>query len=190
MPEDQTLETYRALRDTIKHVTGDEPVRSVLFVDVDRGSQSVVAKRVARTFQDANDRCVLIDANLRDGAGGSVGLSDLIVDPNRDISADSVDGLARIGPGSVANPDLLASRDFEPALARIVEQHDYAIVTCNGYPASGDAVAIGPVVDAVILVISAGVTGREPAIRARDALERVGARILGMVVIERPRRWF
>lgn len=190
MADERTLETYRSLRDTIKHVGGDEPIRSVLVVDVDRKTPSAVARRLAEAFQGSNERCVLIHTNLRSPASETWGLSDLIVNPEAKLDFDDSAGPTEVGPGTVPNPDLISSRSFEPALHRIMEPFDYAIVTCDGYPASGDAIAVGPAVDAAIFVISAGVTGREPAIRVRDALERVGTRILGMVMVERPRRWF
>jgi len=190
MADARTVETYRSLRETVKHAPGAEPIKSVLIVDVDRKSPSEVARRLAAAFGVAGDNCVLIDANFRAAGGDASGLSDLIRDPDTAREFEAIDGLTIVGAGTAAEPDLLSSRSFSTTLAAIVEQYDYAIVTCDGYPASADAIALGPLVDAVILVISAGVTGREPAIRARDALDRVGARILGMVVVERPRRWF
>jgi len=185
-----TLETYRSLRDTIKNATGDKPLRSILIVDVDRKSPSDVAVQLAEAFSDAGERCALIETNFRNSDGQKPGLSDMLSESGATYKPGESDGLIEIGPGTVGNPDLLASKSFPTVLVDLVSQFDYAILTCDGYPGSGDAIAVGPAVDAVILVISAGVTGREPAIRARDALERVGARILGMVMIERPRRWF
>ena len=190
MADPRSVETYRSLRETIKHAAGEKPLASVLLVDVDRKGPSEVARRLAEVFGVARERCVLIDTNFRNPSDGEPGLSDLTLDPTTQLDLALTDGLAVVRAGTAGNPDLLSSKSFPGALASIVEQFDYAIVACDGYPASADALAVGPLVDAVILVISAGVTGREPAIQARDALERLGVRILGMVMIERPRRWF
>ena len=191
MAKSDTVETYRSLRETIKHAAGESLVRTVLIVDIDREEPSPVALELARAFGAAGDRCALIDTNLRQTNGLEPGLAELMADSSFDLAMLPVaDGLTVMGPGGAGNPDLLSTPAFREALASVRESFDYAILTCDAFPATGDAIAIAPEVDAAILVISAGVTRREPAIQARDALERVGARILGMVMIERPRRWF
>jgi Mrp family chromosome partitioning ATPase len=186
----KTVETYRALRGTIKHAAGDAPIKSVLIVDVDRKYPSEVASRLAESFSLAHERCVLADTNFRNSVPDTPGLSDLVIYADTDLALDDEPYLTTIGPGTIHDPDLLSTDAFRTSLTGVVQRFDYAIVTSAGFPEYGDAIAVGPLVDAVILVISAGVTGREQAIQARDALERVGARILGMVMIERPRRWF
>lgn len=190
MADTDTLETFRSLRETIKHAEGGDPIRSVLVVDVDRKAPSRVAERLADAFFLAGDRCAFIDANFRAAGSGEMGLADLVRDPEATIEFKDGEGPTFVGAGNGADPDLLSSKTFPGALGGIIEQFDYAVVTCDRFPASSDAIALGPLVDAVILVISAGVTDRGAAIQARDSLERVGARILGMVMVERPRRWF
>ncbi len=190
MADAKTVEIYRALRGTIKHAAGDAPIKSVLVVDVDRKDPSDVATRLAESFSLAHERCVLVDTNFRNSDQETFGLSDLVGSADTDLALDDEQDLTTIGPGTIDDPDLLSTDAFQSTLAAVVQRFDYAVVTSAGFPEYGDAIAVGPIVDAVILVVSAGVTGREPAIQARDALERVGARILGMVMVERPRRWF
>lgn len=190
MSSHDAAETYRSLHTTIKYAAGDRPVHSVLIVDVDRPSASAVAENVALAFARAGDCCALIDADFRSGGEGT-GFADLIRDPSASATAENgADGLARIRPGADAHPDLLASSRVRDAIESLRSRYDYLVVTCPPLPEHGDAVAIAPHVDAAVLVISAGVTGRDEAVRAKEALERVGARILGLVMIERPRRWF
>ena len=191
MADDRSIETYRSLRDMIKNATGDESIQSVLVADIDRQAPSSVARHLAEAFRTARDTCVQIDTNFRRPDESDPGLSDLIDDPAliEELLAND-DESTIVGPGTVGTPDLLSSSGFPPALQAIVERFDYAVVTCDTYPGSSDLLAVAPSVDAVILVISAGVTGREPAMQARDALDRIDARILGLVVVERPRRWF
>ncbi|MEZ4520151.1 MAG: hypothetical protein R3A46_00710 [Thermomicrobiales bacterium] len=191
MADVNSIETYRSLRATIKHAAGEARVRSVLIVDVDRKTPSGVARNTALAFAAAQERCALVDTNFRGRHVDGLGLADMMKDPSVEVDfGPDDDGLVVVPAGSSGDPDMLSSDRFTQTLDAIIEKFDYTIVTCDVYPGSGDAIAIAPVVDAVIIVISAGVTGREPAIQARDALERVGARILGLVMIERPKRWF
>lgn len=191
MNSHDAAETYRSLHTTIKYAAGDRPVRAVLIVDVDRPSTSAVAENVAAAFARAGDSCVLVNADFRGGSSDRAGFADLIRDPAASVEADaSGEGPARLVPGTDAHPDLLASSRLTDALKSLRSRYDYLIVSCPPLPGYSDAVAIAPHVDATVLVISAGVTGRDEAVQAKEALERVGARILGMVMIERPRRWF
>lgn len=191
MPEDRSKETYRSLRDTIKNAAGDVAIRSILVIDVDRSTLSPVALGLADAFGVAGDRCVLVDADFRSREFDEPGFSDLIQDNTLMDSAVNQHGdIALIEPGTLSKPDLLSSERATGALEAIQQKFDYVVLSCDSYPHSSDVLAIAPLVDAVILVISAGVTRREPAIRVTDALDRVGARVLGLVMIERQRRWF
>jgi non-specific protein-tyrosine kinase len=69
-------------------------------------------------------------------------------------------------------------------------EHAFVIVSCAALPARGDALALAPRVDGVILVVTSGKTRRPRAVEARDQLERVGARLLGVVLLETKRRLF
>ena len=57
-------------------------------------------------------------------------------------------------------------------------------MVCNSPPllAVSDAAVLARKVDAVLLVVSAGQTKREHAGRARQLLDRAGARVLGVVL--------
>lgn len=189
--EERMTETYRSLRESIKNFDSDSPLRTLLVVDVDRPSPSSVAFNLARAFEQAQNQTVLVDTNFRQTGDQARGLAEIIATGKLDVKKSGESGEpASIGPGKSGDPDLLSSQAFRDALDTIRQRFDYTILTCDAFPAYGDALAIAPAVDGVALVISAGVTRRERAIAARDALERVGANLIGMVMIERPRRWF
>ncbi len=182
-------EAYRSLRSTVKFATGDRPIRSVLVVDLDRDERSTVAEHLATAFGDAGDRCVLIDTDSRGCGEGASGFFDLlrggesVVDP-------SGGNFMRLGPGRSGTPDALAGDAFSSALDAMIDAHGLAVLSSAPLPRYADALAIAPRVDAVILVVTSGDTRRQRAVDARDALDRVGARILGVVMVEPKKRWF
>jgi len=186
----QVDEAYRSLRSTVKFAAGDTPVRSVLVVDIDRDETSVVAARLADAFAEAGDRCVLIDTDARATGGQDAGFFDLLAGANAETSTRSGSGAAWVGPGRSGSPDALASEAFSAALEHLTEAHETAVLSCAPLPKFADALAIAPRVDAVVLVVTAGSTRRPRAVEAREALDRVGARILGVVMIEPKKRWF
>ncbi len=187
---DRAAETYRTLQSTIKYATGTR-IRSVVVVDVDRTPSSGVAGNLCAAFIRAGDDCLFVDADMRNGQTEGRGLADLLRDPASAVEpVEEGDGVLALRPGSDPRPELLSSSNLAVVLERVLESHEFVIVSCPPLPEYGDAIAIAPHVDAAILVISAGTTGRQEAIRARDALERIGTRILGIVMVEHPRRWF
>ncbi|HYI13923.1 MAG TPA: hypothetical protein VEX37_00925 [Thermomicrobiales bacterium] len=186
----EIAEAYRSLRSTVKFATGERPIHSVLVVDVDRDQRSGVAEQLATAFAEAGDRCILIDTDARTASDRSAGFFDLLRGSEATVLQAASGPLTRIGPGQAASPDALAGDAFSVALDRLIETHGFAIFSSAPLPQFADALAIAPRVDAVILVVTAGGTRRPRAIDARDALERVGARILGVVMVEPKKRWF
>lgn len=189
--ESAASEAFRILRSTLKFAAGESPIRSVLVVDVDRKEPSSVAARLADAFARAGDRCVHVSTDSRTG-NRDAGLSEIIdgaavSDVGRRGSGDAA---SVVGPGSSANPDLLAGAGFRRALDALLAEHDFAILSAASLPEHGDALSIAPHVDAVILIVTAGRTRRARAVDARNALERVGARMLGVVVVESKRSMF
>lgn len=185
-------EAFRTLRAAVRFASEEQQVRSVLVVDVDRKSPSTVATGLAESIADAGDSCLLIDANVRSGQSTSEGLTDALAS-GEPVTVDregAVSGHAALAVGHTMNPDLLAGKQLQTLLADLSNTWDYLVLSSAPLPLYGDAISIAPRVDGVILVVTGGKTRRTQAIEARDALERVGARILGVVMIERGRRWF
>jgi non-specific protein-tyrosine kinase len=185
-------EAYRILRSSVKFASGDRPVRSVLVVDIDRVQPSGVAEQLARSFADAGDRCLFVETDVRRGSNDP-GFSDLV------LGTATMDAVVRegeqvgpsgIGPGTASVPDALAGKTLAPALDSLADEYDFVVLSAASVPAFGDALSIAPHVDATILVVTSGKTRRPRAVEARDALERVGARLLGVVMVETRRRWF
>lgn len=187
-------EAYRSLRSTIKFAAGDARIRSVLIVDADRDEASDTAQQVAQAFANAGDRCAFVDANFRSGAGTTPGFSDVLAGSATLESilkaSDSDDGYVAVGPGTVISPDLLAGDRVSVALEGLLERFEYVILSTASLPAYGDAISLAARVDASILVVTSGKSRRPKAVEARDALQRVGARVLGVVLIESRRRLF
>jgi non-specific protein-tyrosine kinase len=180
------------LHATVKFAAGETPIRSVLIVDVDRRSPSEVALRLAETFARGGDSCVYLDANVRgtDRAPGLLELAAGTADTATLLQPGTVAELSQLRPGALDDPDLLSGDGVGRVVEALLSDHAYLIAGCAVLPQFGDALALAPRMDAVILTVTSGVTRRPRAIEARDALERVGGRLLGVVLIEPERRRF
>jgi len=81
------------------------------------------------------------------------------------------------------NPaELLGSRSMNELLATLQKDSDILIVDCPPVLAVADASILARVSDGVLLIINSGQTRRESAVRAKEALEQAGARVLGVVI--------
>jgi Mrp family chromosome partitioning ATPase len=192
--ESRRDEAFRSLRSTIKFAAGDPPVRTVLIVDADRDQMSDSAEQVARAFAKAGDACAYVDGNFRGDASSVPGFSDLLIGSqplDTVIEANAGDSvLTTISAGTVPDPDLLAGDQVSQVLDALLERFEFVIIGAASLPANSDAISLASRVDASILVVTSGETRRPRAIEARDALDRVGARVLGVVLIESRRRLF
>lgn len=186
-------EAFRGLRASVKFAHGAAPVRSLLVVDLDQPTSSGVAERLATAFAQAGDRCILLDVRRGAATDAEVGGFDALL-----LRRGGDDGLPAPSPGEYAvlpagrsfTPDMLAGDAFPAALQRLTDTGAFVIIACDAAPEYADAIAIAPRADAVVLVVAGGRTRRAKAVMARDALERVGARLLGVVLVEPRRRWY
>ncbi len=95
-----------------------------------------------------------------------------------------VPGLRVLTSGSLPpNPsELLSSQRGARVIAALAEQADLVLLDSPPVGPVADAAVLATRCDGVLLVLSAGKTSRDAAKRARAQLDRVGARILGVVL--------
>ena len=195
-PRSPVSEAYRTLRTNILFARPGESKKALLITSSgpQEGKSTTVAN-LAITFAQMGNRTLLIDADLRRpiqhrlfGLEKGSGLTNILV--GRSTFAETVrpvpvlPELHVLGCGVIPpNPaELLGSE----AMARILEEARslYSMVIIDSPPALAltDASILAPMVDGVMLVIRAGDTAREAALRAHEQLKRVGAPVLGAIL--------
>jgi capsular exopolysaccharide synthesis family protein len=194
-PRSPVAEAYRTLRSNIQLSSLDRPVRSLLVTSAspDEGKSTTLAN-LGVTFAQAGTRTLLVDCDLRRpslhtlfGVANDRGLTTMLISDDRGASPivqTPVEGL-RLLPGGPPPPnpsEILGSQRFQTLLAGLQADADLILFDCPPALAVSDAAVLSRHVEAVLLVASAGKTKRDHAARARQALERAGARILGVVL--------
>lgn len=156
--------------------------------------KSVVALNLAVAAARAGDRVVIVDADLRRprisallGQPDVQGLAHVLSDqvPLDDaVQGSGVDGLVVLPAGGIPpNPaELLSERNLERVLTRVAAGCDLVIVDSPPVLAVTDAVEMSLVVEAVVLVVDAGRTGRRELREAARRLDLVGANVAGVVI--------
>lgn len=203
-PDSATAEAYRSLRASVKFAGVQPAIRSVLIADTGSGGQhGVVAANLAAALALGGDSVVLVDANLRSpelhqlfGIANESGLGNWLVlgDPSSSVPlrSTSIDRLKLLTAGSLAGSgqskaapvDSLGSDGFVDLIQQLNNDADFLVVDAPPLSQVGDALAIAARVDAVLLLVRSGRTKRVAAQRAKESLDRVGARVIGAVLTD------
>lgn len=194
-PKSPTAEAYRVLRTNLKFTSVDNAVKHILFTSSGplEGKSSIVAN-LAFSMSQAGKRVLIIDADLRNpsqhkifGLSNFTGLTTTLIE---DISAFTYivktqhEGLDILTSGPIPpNPaELLDSRRMKKIMQEINPVYEFVLIDSPPVIAITDASVIAQSVDGVILILAAGEVEREYALRAKEQLEKVGAKILGIVL--------
>lgn len=200
-PKSAASEAYRTLRTNIQFASPDKPVHTILATSTspDDGKSTTIAN-LAITFAAAGSPTVLVDADLRRPhlhkifeLSNDYGLTTLVTSMARSKDGESpklplqdtrVDNLKVLTSGPVPpNPaEILASQRMAEILALLRSGAEYVLIDTPPIIAVTDAAVLSSRVDGVLLVVNAGKTRRDLAIKARDMLRQVNANILGVVL--------
>ncbi len=201
-PRSSAAESYRTLRANIAFASVDAPMKTLLVTSSSQGEgKTTTAANLAVAFAQAGKRTVLVDADLRKPGVHRIfnltnrrGLTSLLL--ASDVSPGSVgqetdqDGLQIITSGPLPpNPaELLGSERFHAVLQQLGEEFD--VVVLDSPPVSGvaDGAILASIADVTVVVVQAGRTKIGQATHARQALTKAGARVLGSVINQVPKR--
>lgn len=194
-PRSPVSEAYRQLRTNIQFYALDRSLQTVLVTSAgaEEGKSTTLAN-LAVTFAEAGRSVLIVDCDLRRpsqhalfGVANDQGLTTVIREEKtlgEAIVPTEVKGLGLLTSGPLPpNPsELLGSQRMD----RLIETlRGYAEVVLFDAPptiAVTDAIVLSPKMDGVLLVVSAGRTKRDHALRAKRLLEKVNAKVLGVVL--------
>jgi Mrp family chromosome partitioning ATPase len=172
--------------------------RAVAFSAVESGAGcSWVLVRIAQLLAEASAGSVcIVDANFCSPmlhtylhTGNSIGLSDALVDtdPIRQYVQRLGGGLGLLSTGSViakAEP-LLASSAFRARVDELRASFDHLLFDTPPLAVSSDALAVASKLDGLAMVVEAGSTKRETALKAAKDAAANNVRMLGVVLNKR-----
>ena len=194
-PESPTAEAYRTLRTNILFSSLDSPLRTLLVASPgpDEG-KSIILCNLAVTMAQAGSRVVVVDCDLRRPSihnlfnlANDKGLATaLIADADTDLPLQPtpIPNLRVLTAGPVPpNPsDLLGTHRLQRVIQAISALADLALFDAPPVGYLADAAILGAKLDGAVLVVSAGKTRREVALRAKTLLEKANIRLLGVVL--------
>ena len=199
-PRSAAAEAYRTLRTNLTFTALDNPIETLVVTSsAPDKDKSLVLANLAVIMAQGERRTILVDADLRRpglheifGVENDRGLTSVIVEeqllddpPLLDVGVTNL-WLMPAGPLPPNPADILGSRKMERVIALLKARADIVLFDAAPVISVTDAVVLGTKVDGVLLVISAGRTRREHALRAKELLEKVHVRVVGAVLNDAP----
>ncbi len=195
-PRSQVSEAYRMLRTNIQFIdpTGSTKVFLITSALPQEG-KSITNANLAITLSRLGSKTLILDLDLHKPRQHEIfrkplspGLTDYLTS-HRGISLEDIikkldfDNLYLIPAGTIPpNPsELISSQPFRNFLARIRDQFDFILIDSPPVTAVTDTLILSTIVDAVLLVVVEGSSGRENIKRAVELLNNVGGKLKGTI---------
>ena len=183
-------ESYRVLRTNLQFASVDRPLRTVLITSASPSEgKSLTAANLGVVLAQAGRRVVVVDADLHRPRQhrifklpNNIGLTNALLNEGGSLDGllqeTGVPGLQLLTSGSVPpNPaELLGSARMRELLAQLTALADIVVLDTPPTMAVSDTAILASEVDGVLLVLDAGKTRRELALRALTGLHQVQAR--------------
>lgn len=193
-PKSPVAEAYRTLRTNIQFSNVDGELQTICVTSSGPGEgKSTTISNLAETFAQAGNKVVLLDCDLRKPHIHKIfklvntkGVTTLLSGQGEieDVTQITESELTVITSGPIPpNPsELLGSKRMKNLLDDLKKIYDIILIDAPPVGLVTDAALLSAIVDGIILVVASGKTDIDGAKRAKQLLENVGARILGVTM--------
>ncbi len=192
-PKAIVSENIKSLRTSLQFAAVDDDIKTILVTSTNASEgKSFVSANLAVSFAQAGKKVLIVDCDLRKGRLHKIfnvqnryGFSDLLTSDLREIytTPTKVAGLSIITCGTYPpNPsELLASKKNSRLVDLLSNRYD--VVIFDGAPVGGlaDSVILSSLMDETLIVVKDGSTSKADLIAAKDSLDKVGAKVAGIV---------
>lgn len=194
-PKSSIAEAYRTLRTNIQFASIDKELKSLMVTSTGPGDgKSTTISNLAIVMAQSDMNVLLVDADLRKPTvhhtylvSNQRGLSTVIAGQERiddTVCETNIQNLWVIPSGPIPpNPaELLNSVKMNTFIREATARYDAVLFDAPPVLAVTDAQILSTKVDGTILVINAGKTPREQALKAKSQLHNVRANLIGTVL--------
>jgi succinoglycan biosynthesis transport protein ExoP len=194
-PNSIQSESFRSIRTTLLVSSSPGKIKALLVTSpLAREGKSTTLSNLAVTLAQANKRVVIIDADLRKprqarifGINSGWGLTHFVssfIDAADLVRPTRFQNLFLISSGPIpANPiEILTSERMDHLIAFLKRSFDYILFDAPPILAVSDALAIGPMIDGVILVVRGGQTPIPALRQAQQRLDAHKLKCLGVIL--------
>lgn len=194
-PKSSTAEAFRSLRTNIQYINYEQDLKLLMFTSAGpEAGKSFTVANLGVALAEAGHRVIVICADMRKPnlhtffhLDNKAGLSNVLIGKATMEECLRSSGMANLkvltsGPLPPNPSELLGSRRMNEVLEKARKMADVVLLDTPPVLATSDSAVLGPRVDGVILVISAGSSKRDETKKTRALLEQVKTRIMGVVL--------
>ncbi len=200
-PRSPVAEAFRTLRTNILFAALDKPIQTLIVTSPapDEGKSATIAN-LAVTMAQGGHATILVDADLRRpyqhtlwNLRNDTGFTSMLLDESAltqpPLQSVGVEKLSVLPSGPLPpNPaDMFSTRRMTEVLAALKGQAEFVLFDAPPVLAVTDTSLLASQLDALLLVIKAGSTRRDHALRAKEILQRANIRIVGVALSNAPR---
>ncbi|MHC1732880.1 MAG: CpsD/CapB family tyrosine-protein kinase [Bacteroidales bacterium] len=194
-PLSPIAEAYRTLRTNIQFSSIDKKVQVIAVTSTGPGEgKSTVTSNLAVVTAQAGKKTLLIDCDQRKpvqhkafGISNEKGLSNMLAEDENfalAVQKSGVENLLILTAGvRPPNPsELLASSKMKNFIGSLRDQLDFIIIDTPPLLMVTDAQLLASYIDGYVLTVSSGEADRDAAAKAKELLDNVNGKILGVVL--------
>jgi capsular exopolysaccharide synthesis family protein len=194
-PKSPVSETYRTLRTNIQFSSLDKKTQTIMITSSGPGEgKSTISANLASVMAQSGNKTLLIDCDLRKpnihkmfGLSNVNGLSNLLVEEieiEKAVQHGPIENLNILTSGTMPpNPaELLGSEKMKNFINSLRKYFDYIILDTPPVVVVTDAQLISRISDGCLLVVSSRQVERDAAVKAKELLLKVNAKIIGVVL--------
>ncbi|MCM3765945.1 CpsD/CapB family tyrosine-protein kinase [Neobacillus niacini] len=194
-PGQPITEQYRMIRTNIQFSAVDQDIKTILITSPEPGDgKSTTAANLAIMLAQQEKRVLLVDADLRKPTvhytfrvSNIEGLTSILtkkISRDEAISKTFIPNLHILtsGPRPPNPSEMLDSKAMETLMVELKSLFDFVVFDAPPVMAVTDPQIIAAKCDGVVMVVSSKKTNRDRAVKAKEMLEKVKSRILGVVV--------
>jgi capsular exopolysaccharide synthesis family protein len=197
-PSSAAAEAFRRLRTNLLAAGSGAPLHTLLVVPATPdGDKAHMTANLAVAFARIGKRVILADCDLRHpaqhtlfGLENGAGVSSALQAQGGRLPLQATElsclQVLTSGPAVDTPADLMASDAMSGLIAQLRDECDIVIFDAPPVEVATDAADLARQVDGVLLTVSAGHTKREDAQHAKELLAKVGARLLGVALVNVP----
>lgn len=194
-PKSLVSEAFRTLRTSIQYSSFDKEIETIVVTSSQQGEgKTTIVSNLAITTAQSGKKVLLIDCDLRRpriykklGILNGEGLTSILAgesEKNECIRALDLPNFYIITSGPIPPypAEILGSSRMKNLLEELKKDFDIILIDTPPVLAVTDAQVLSALCDGVLLVACCGETDRNDFIRAKELIDKVGARVLGAVL--------
>ncbi|WP_163194450.1 CpsD/CapB family tyrosine-protein kinase [Clostridium thermarum] len=200
-PKSRAAEAFRTLRTNLQFSNLDASVKSIVVTSSGPSEgKSTILINLAITIAQSGKKVIIVDCDLRKstvhkklGLPNSEGLTNLLIQDKKFeelILPTNVPNLFVLTSGPTPpNPaELLGTKKMKALLSELNKVFDMVLIDAPPVIAVTDAQILSTLVDGTMIVTSYGTTEKFGLAKTKELLDKVGAKILGVVINKVPEK--